>query len=43
MTLDEYFTTGYETKEFQEKFNKMEIGKGKDQHGKPISPYETFT
>jgi len=30
MTLDKYFTTRYETEEFREKFDKMEIGKGKD-------------
>ncbi len=30
MTLNEYFTIGYKTKEFREKFNKIEIGKGKD-------------
>ena len=42
LTLDKYFTTGYKTEEFWEKFDKMEMGKGKDQYRKPISPHEMF-
>ncbi len=41
-TLDEYFTTGFETEDFREKFDRMEMGKGKDQHGKAVSSQETF-